>query len=271
LLGSGATGSVWLADDEVLRRAVALKQLHTTPTSTLTVLAEARAAAQVAHPGIVRVHDVIVGEGSDWIVMEALAGKTLSETIVDRGRLSIAAVADIGLQLLSALEAIHDADLVHGDVKPGNIQMCDGDRAVLTDFGLSSPPAVLGGVSVGTVRGSLPYLAPETIIHGAFGPASDLYALGVTLYSAVEGRRPFDPGTPVTLMESALERTPSRPVHAGAALGEVLAGLLHNDPRRRLDVTGARTRLQLVEAGVDGSGMSGMAPAGGRGCDEKDP
>jgi serine/threonine protein kinase len=246
LLGSGGAGAVWLAQDDVLRRAVALKQIvNDQRDDGASALREARAAARVTHPGVVRVHDVLVGEDGAWIVMEALRGQPLSATIRERGRLPVDEVVEIALQLLSALKAIHDCDLVHRDVKPSNIQVCDGDRVVLTDFGLSSPRGVWGGLHVGAIAGSLPYLPPESLVDGRFGPASDLYALGVTLYTAVEGHQPFDPGLPLTV-ESIFCRAPEPTRHAGP-LGEVLDGLLERDPARRMDAAHARSRLQAME------------------------
>lgn len=246
LLGTGGMGAVWLAQDDVLRRAVALKKVADEDREDMSsALREARAAARVTHPGVVRVHDVVVGEEGDWIVMEALRGDSLATTIRERGRLSVDSVAQIATQLLSALEAIHAAGLVHRDVKPGNVQLCEEGRVVLTDFGLSSPHGVWGGVRAGSIAGSLPYLAPESILDGHFGPASDLYALGVTLYKAVEGRHPFDSVTSDSLLESGPPRAPEPARYAGS-LGEVLDGLLEQDPARRMDAARARSHLQSM-------------------------
>jgi serine/threonine protein kinase len=250
MLGRGGMGAVWLAEDEVLQRAVALKQLTTKQREYgASALREARAAARVVHPGVVQVHDVLVDEDGSWIVMEALSGQPLASIIRERGRLPVPHVARIALNVLSALQAIHDANLVHRDVKPGNIHVCRGDRVVLTDFGLSSAPGVLGGLRAGVVTGSLPYLAPETVLDGHFGPPSDLYALGVTLYKAVEGRAPFDTSTPLSVLDSVLSAAPLDAEHAGA-LTVVLEGLLEKDPRRRMDAARARRALQAVAAGM---------------------
>lgn len=243
-LGRGGMGGVWLAEDEVLERPVALKQLRDRhPDEGLDALGEARAAARITHPSVVQVYDVVLSEDDDWIVMEALSGTSLSQVLRERGRLPAEEVKRIALQLLSALEALRQVDLVHRDVKPGNVQLCEGDRVVLTDFGLSSRPGELGGLRNGTVTGSLPYLAPETIVDGHFGPPSDLYALGVTLYTAIEGHQPFDTSTPVSLLDSVLSQAPAPPRHAGR-LRAVLEGLLEKDPAQRMDAAHARTCLQ---------------------------
>jgi serine/threonine protein kinase len=245
LLGSGGMGAVWLAEDAVLRRAVALKLATQEWAGRPGALQEARAAARVTHPGVVRVHDVVLEEDGDWIVMEALSGEPLSATISELGRLPVGEVVQIALQLLSALQAIHDADLVHRDIKPSNVQICSDGRVVITDFGLSSAPGVWGGLRDGSVAGSLSYMAPETLIDGVFGPASDLYALGVTLYTALEGHPPFDAGEPLSLLDSVLSAQPEPAPHAGA-LGELLDGLLDKDPERRMDAAHARECLEAT-------------------------
>jgi serine/threonine protein kinase len=246
LLGTGGMGAVWLAEDAVLRRAVALKRLTGQEREDRSgAVHEARAAARVTHPGVVRVHDVVLEGDDEWIVMEALPGEPLSATIAERGRLPVEDVTRIALQLLSALQAIHDADLVHRDIKPSNVQVCGDGRVVITDFGLSSPPGVWGGLCDGNVAGSLSYMAPETLIDGMFGPPSDLYALGVTLYTAVEGHPPFDPADPLSLVDSVLSAQPEPARHAGP-LGAVIDGLLDKDPERRMDAAHARECLRAM-------------------------
>jgi serine/threonine protein kinase len=245
-LGVGGMGEVWLADDLLLRRQVALKRNYLIAAEgDPAVMREARAAGRVAHPGVVRVHDICLDlDGNAWVVMEALEGDTLREMLLERGRLSMDEIVVLGLQLLSALQAIHAEGLVHRDVKPANIHVCGRRRVVLTDFGLSSPPGTSGGLLAGsgTVAGSLPYLAPEAILHGQFGTASDLYALGVTLYRAVEGCRPFDPYWPL----DGRTATDPRPLQYAGRVEPVITGLLDPDPARRLDVTEAMSRLEAM-------------------------
>jgi serine/threonine protein kinase len=244
LLGTGGMGAVWLAEDAVLGRVVALKQF-TDRRNRACALPEARAAARITHPGVVRVYDLAFDEeeGEDWIVMEALPGRSLSAIIGERGRLPVEEVTQLAWELLSALQAVHEVGLVHRDVKPSNIQVCGGGRVVLTDFGLSSPGGVQGGLRAGALAGSLPYMAPETLIDGVFGPPSDLYALGVTLYVAVEGRPPFDPGGPLSVLDSAVSARPEPARHAGP-LAALLDGLLDKDPERRMDIARARAHLR---------------------------
>jgi eukaryotic-like serine/threonine-protein kinase len=246
LLGTGGMGSVWLAEDALLQRAVALKQLTNDDREDRpAALEEARAAARITHAGVVRVYDVVREDGVDWIVMEALSGEPLSAIIRERGRLPIEEVAQIAVQLLSGLRAIHDADLVHRDIKPGNVQICRDGRVVITDFGLSSPGGMWGGLRVGAVAGSPSYMAPETLMDGVFGPASDLYALGVTLYMAVEGRPPFDAAGPLELLDSVLSVRPQPAWYAGRLAG-LLDGLLDKDPERRTDAARADEYLRAM-------------------------
>ncbi|MCW2509678.1 MAG: serine/threonine protein kinase [Modestobacter sp.] len=244
LLGTGGMGAVWLAEDAVLGRVVALKQF-TDRRNRACALPEARAAARITHPGVVRVYDLALDEEDDWIVMEALPGESLAAIIRERGRLPVEEVTQLAVQLLSALQAIHAVGLVHRDIKPSNIQVCGGGRVVITDFGLSSPGGVSGGLRVGALTGSLPYMAPETLIDGNFGPPSDMYALGVTLYIAVEGRPPFEPGGPLSVLDSARSARPEPARHAGS-LAQVLDGLLDKDPERRMDIARAAELLRAT-------------------------
>jgi serine/threonine protein kinase len=243
VLGRGAMGTVWLAQDEVLRRSVALKQCRLPVTvQGGSLLCEARAAARIHHPGIVCVHDYIEAESDEWIVMEVLSGKPLSELIEERRRLPVADVRALAIEVLDALTAIHDAGLVHRDVKPSNIQMCDDGRVVLTDFGLTSASGTAGSAADGTVAGSLAYLAPEALSEGRFGPPSDLYAFGVTLYAAVEGRRPFAAASTMSRVHAVMNARPRLCRYAGP-LAELIQGLLVKDPEQRTDATRARRLL----------------------------
>src|SRR4029450_13695362 len=165
-------------------------------------LGEARAAARLNHPGVVTLHDVVVADDRLFLVMELVEAPTLRDLVDGAGPLGHAAAARGGLELLEALDAAHRAGIVHHDVKPANVMVPPGGRAKLADFGIASlqedpqrtPPGAVAppggaaaGSSVTAVFGSLPFVAPEQASGLAAGPAADLWALGATLWFAVEG------------------------------------------------------------------------------------
>jgi eukaryotic-like serine/threonine-protein kinase len=258
LLGTGGMGAVWLALDEVLARPVAIKELTvaesvmSSDVASERTLCEARAAALINHPGVVRVHDVATEGGRPWIVMEALAGPTLAQVIRSQGRLAVGRVVDIAVQLVDALRAVHDVGLVHRDVKPTNVQLSGTGRVVLIDFGLACRVDGRRTRRPAQPVGSPPYLAPEVIEDGRFGPASDLFALGATLYAAVEGRQPFELATPFETLE-AIKNEPAPPPRNAGRLRPLIEGLLVKDPQQRLSALGAHAQLTKVRghAAVD--------------------
>src|SRR5215211_7521754 len=192
LLGRGGMGRVWLAEDELLHRPVALKQLmlsglvsdETGRAARAHALREARATARVDHNGAVKIHDVVKEDGRPWIVMEPLSGRTLQETLDAEGPLPIDQVASIGLCLLDVLQATHKAGIVHRDVKPGNVHLCHSGRVVLTDFGIACTTDDDSHLPAGAFAGSPAYTSPELVSGRAPGPASDLFSLGATLFTA---------------------------------------------------------------------------------------
>ncbi|WP_329047427.1 serine/threonine protein kinase [Amycolatopsis sp. NBC_01488] len=251
LLGRGGMGRVWLADDEVLRRSVALKQIILDGLDTAAMRAEAwdcayreaRAAARIGHPGAVGIHDVVGDDRCPWIVMEPLSGRTLREALIAEGPLPVNEVTRIGLALLDVLEATHHAGVVHLDVKPGNVHLCADARVVLTDFGIACG---IGDVPTAAMfAGSPAYVAPERVDSGEFGPASDLYSLGATLFAAVEGRPPFDRGSAHPTFTAVVTDAPAPVKHAGK-LRPVIEGLLAKDPARRLSADQARAALRAA-------------------------
>jgi serine/threonine protein kinase len=253
VLGRGGMGSVWLAEDEVLVRPVAIKEF-TLRSDTLNgkqasaqALSEAQAAARVRNPGVVRVYDIADDDGWLWIVMEALTGQTLAHAIRQSGRMDPELVVDIAIQLVEALQAVHAEGIVHRDVKPGNVQLCADNRAVLMDFGLASHGATAPPITPGQVVGSPPYMAPESIRDGVFGPASDLFALGATLYAAVEGRQPFADLSVFSILE-AVKNEPSPPAEHAGCLRPVIDGLLAKDPQMRMSAAQAHELLTAVQS-----------------------
>ncbi|HET6291735.1 MAG TPA: serine/threonine-protein kinase, partial [Kribbella sp.] len=208
-------------------------------------LTEARAAARVDHFGAVRVYDLLEEDGLPWIVMELLSGRTLKDVIAAEGPLSVGEVARIGVHLLDTLQAAHRAGVVHRDVKPGNVYLCDDDRVVLADFGIASTAGDDVTVTSGEFAGSPAYVSPERVRSEEVGPASDLFSLGATLFAAVEGRLAFDHGPLFDTLNAVLHDPPAAFVLAGP-LTPVIEGLLAKDPHERLTAEAARADLQAI-------------------------
>jgi serine/threonine protein kinase len=252
-IGSGGMGRVWRAHDEVLHRAVAIKELtaalYVSESDRERLLArtraEARAAARINHSAVVTVHDVLEHDGRPWIVMELVEGYSLADAVKEHGRLESAEAARIGLWVLRALRAAHAAGVLHRDVKPGNVLIGHDGRVLLTDFGIAQIEGDTTITRTGEVVGSVDYLAPERVRGHDPGPASDLWALGATLYTAVEGRSPFRRTSPLSTMQAVVEEDAAQPQHAGP-LGPVMAALLHKDPAARPDA--AEAEQMLAEA-----------------------
>jgi serine/threonine protein kinase len=255
-IGSGGMGRVWRAHDEVLHRAVAIKELtaalYVSESDQERLLArtraEARAAARINHSAVVTVHDVLEHDGRPWIVMELVEGYSLADAVKERGRIEPAEAARIGLWVLRALRAAHSAGVLHRDVKPGNVLIGHDGRVLLTDFGIAQIEGDTTITRTGEVVGSVDYLAPERVRGHDPGPASDLWALGATLYTAVEGRSPFRRTSPLTTMQAVVEEDAAEPQYAGP-LGPVMAALLHKDPAVR---PGAAEAEQMLAEAAEG-------------------
>ncbi|WP_244189370.1 serine/threonine-protein kinase, partial [Streptomyces incarnatus] len=239
-LGHGGMGTVWRAKDEAVDREVAVKEPrvpdHLPERERANAFErmhrEARAAARLDHPAVVNVHDVAVVEGRPWIVMELVRGRSLGD-VLREGTLDAREAARIGLEVLGALQAAHAAGVLHRDVKPDNVLLGRHDRVVLTDFGIAQIEGDTRLTDTGGFVGSPEYIAPERVLGQRPGPASDLWSLGVLLYTATEGVSPFRrSNTPATL-QSVLNSTPAAPASASGPLAEAINGLLHKDPAHR--------------------------------------
>ncbi|WP_086784312.1 serine/threonine-protein kinase [Streptomyces caniscabiei] len=273
-LGRGGMGVVWRAVDEVLHREVALKELRTYTDAGAPELAdlglrmqrEARAAARVRHPGVVAVHDVAEVDGRPLIVMELVDGPSLDDVLNDRGLLDPREAAAIGAKVMDALAAAHRVGVLHRDVKPGNILLDRSGRVVLTDFGIATMENPGDGSAThltrsGELVGSLDYLAPERAQGNDPGPASDVWALGATLYAAVEGSSPFRRTSTWSTLTAIVSDALPEPRRAGP-LGPVLRQLMDKRPEFRPDADRARELLEAVAAG-DPLGSPTTATAGG--------
>ncbi|MFJ9718096.1 serine/threonine-protein kinase [Streptomyces sp. NPDC101213] len=255
-LGEGGMGTVWRARDEVLHREVAVKEVRAPaglPASDVERLyarleREAWAAARVANRNVVTVYDVVVQDGRPWIVMELVRGVSLAELLRAEGPLEPARAARIGAEVLAALRAAHEAGVLHRDVKPANVLMSDDGRVVLTDFGIASVEGTSALTMTGEVIGSPEFLAPERALGRTPGPESDLWSLGVLLYTVVEGTSPFRHDTPLSTLRAIVDEELPRPRRAGA-LAPVIEGLLRKDPAERVPAEVAETDLRAVAAG----------------------
>jgi len=246
-VGAGGMGTVWRGHDQLLRRDVAVKEVLLPPGVPRAehqmlcerTLREARAAAALNNPAVVRIYDVVEEDDRPWIVMELVAARSLAEIINETGPLRPELVADVGMQVLGALEAAHAAGILHRDVKPGNILLSADGRATLTDFGVARTSGDSALTGTGLLLGSPAYIPPERARGGSAVPASDLWSLGATLYAAVEGHPPYGRGDPLPTLAAIVSDPPPPFTYAGP-LRTVLTGLLEKDPEHRWDVRRAR-------------------------------
>ncbi|MGW0456634.1 bifunctional serine/threonine-protein kinase/glutamate ABC transporter substrate-binding protein [Streptomyces tendae] len=256
-IGSGGMGEVWKAHDRRLRRFVAVKGLldrrAMTPDTQKAAMQRARreaeALAKIEHQNVVTVHDQIETADQVWIVMKLLEGRSLADLLSRDGVLGVPRAADIGLQMAQGLRAVHEASVLHRDVKPGNVLVRDGGQVVLVDFGIATFEGADRVTRHGGIIGTPPYLAPELFAPATHGPtsASDLWALGVTLYEMVEGRLPFG-GNEVWEVQANIQQSPEPVLRYAGPLGPVIQGLLATDPDGRLDAATAEAMLREVLA-----------------------
>ncbi|MEV8437929.1 protein kinase [Actinosynnema sp. NPDC051121] len=254
-LGRGGMGAVWLGQDTMLGRDVAVKELVVpggVPAAERAVyqervLREARIASRLADPAVVTVYDLIKDDDQTYIVMELIKAPTLAELVERDGPLGARAAARLAGQLLSALEAAHESGVVHRDVKPGNVMVPAKGTAKLTDFGIAQALDDPRLTATGALIGSPAYMSPERLSGGQASPAWDLWALGATLFFATEGYGPFDRETTSATMLAVLNERP-RPRLTPGPLAELIVGLLEPDPDRRLRAEQAHRLIERAQA-----------------------
>jgi eukaryotic-like serine/threonine-protein kinase len=245
-IGSGAMGVVWTAWDRRLRRTVAVKQLAARGTrdaaeervARARAMREGRIAARVVHPRAIAVFDVVVdsdqGAGrGPWLVMEYLPSRSLAALIAEHGPLEPAEAAWVGAQVADALGAVHEAGIVHGDIKPGNVLITDDGVAKITDFGVSRATWDTTSTGGGTVAGTPGYFAPEVARGGEPTPASDVFSLGATLYAAVENELVCGRHDNTLAVLHAMAEGRLRPATRAGVLGRPLAAMLRLEPEHR--------------------------------------
>ncbi|MFC4337131.1 serine/threonine-protein kinase [Salininema proteolyticum] len=269
MIGRGGNGSVWRGLDTTLQRDVAIKAV-TLPAEIPAEerqqliersMREAQITAGISHPSVIRVFDVVQHEDVPWIVMELLQARSLAEILESDGPLPLRVSSKIGLALTGALQAAHEAGIIHRDIKPGNVLITADGRCILTDFGAAQQHSVSGGTAPGKVLGSAHYIAPERAVGGRAEPASDVFSLGVTLYAACEGRPPFHRGDVISTMRAVVNDPPESPLNAGE-LTPLLGSMLKKDPQARCTLNEARHELSSLLSGPLANGATGLIKTG---------
>ena len=252
-------GVVWLGYDEVLHRAVAVKEVQLPPGLPAEeatgvrerMLREARAIAALTHPNVIAVYDVAKRGEDPLVVMELVRSRSLADLIDQLGRCTEQQAASVAEAVAAALEAAHRRGVTHRDVKPGNVLIGDEGQIKLTDFGIARNLAEITMTHSGMIMGTPAYIAPEVIEGEDVEPSSDLWSLGAMLFAAVTGELPYDKGTPLdTVSEIVQGEVPSVP--EGAPLADIIGALMVKDPHERISLTELRRRIRplLPEPGT---------------------
>jgi serine/threonine protein kinase len=251
-IGSGGMGTVWLCLDTVLGREVAVKQIGALPgepAAAARAMREARIAASLNDPHAVGVFDVVDENDSHWLVMEYVEGQSLAELIREVGALPPTRVAEIGSAVASALARAHERGIVHRDIKPGNILIDQAGTPKISDFGIARAQADDQLTQTGFMTGTPGYLSPELARGGNPTAASDVWALGATLYYAVEGQPPYESQANPLATLQAIARGDARPVEKAGPLGGAIAAMMNQDPEQRWDMATASERLDRIAHG----------------------
>ncbi len=249
-IGQGGMGTVWLCRDEKLTRDVAVKQVGLLPGESVTdsarALREARSSAALSHRNVVTVFDVLEEDGHIWMVMENVPSRSLSDLIRDEGPLPPERVAAIGAQVADGLASAHAAGITHRDVKPGNVLVREDGVAKISDFGIArtagDPALTQSGLFIGTPT----YFSPELARGAEPDPSADVWALGATLYAAVEGRPPYEQKTNAVAVISEIAHQPPPPPKRAGELEPVLRRMLDSDPKSRWSMTDAAHALHQL-------------------------
>ncbi|HZZ45762.1 MAG TPA: protein kinase [Pseudonocardia sp.] len=259
-IGVGSMGAVWRATDQLLNRVVAVKQILLNPgvpgfdaqayeEAKQRIQREGRLAARLQHAHTVAVFDVVEHEGAPWLVMEYLPSRTLGALLDADGPMEPKRAAEIGVQIADGLAAAHAAGIVHRDIKPGNVLIGTEGQVKITDFGVSRAADDVQLTRTGMIAGTPAFLSPEVARGRTPTPASDVFALGSTLYAAVEGTPPFGlDDNAFALLYAVGEGKVEPPKNAGP-LTEPLMRMLRKKPEERPSADEVREELEAVLRG----------------------
>ena len=289
-LGSGGMADVYLAEDEQLGRKIALKLLHRRfaedPDFVERFRREAQAAAGLQHPNVVGVYDRGGYDGTYYIAMEYVPGRTLKQLIRDEAPLDPVRAIDITMQVLKAARFAHRHGVIHRDLKPQNVIVGESDQAKVTDFGIARAGAS-DMTETGSILGTAQYLSPEQAQGHAVSASSDLYSIAVVLYEMLTGHVPFDGDQAVTIAIKHVSEAPTAPTTVNpnlpVELEQVVMWALNKNPADRpadadqfiaalehakaaivSGATGQRTAsMAAVAAGAAGLAVGAGAAAGG--------
>ena len=261
-LGRGGMGVVWRAQDQVIGRQVAIKELRLPDAESAAVfseraLREVRTGGRLNDPAVVTVYDVVTDGGTTFIVMELVDAPTLADLVRQRGPLPAPQVALIGERVLSALQAAHAAGIVHRDVKPANIMVLADGRVKLTDFGIAHAIDDPRLTTTGMIVGSPAFMAPERVQGREAMPESDLWSLGTALFFAVEGTVAFERSTTAATLHAIMTEVPYLTRGQGPLAAAIL-GLLVAQPEARLTAVQAQNLLATAAS----QGMPRTPPSG---------
>ena len=261
-IATGGMGVVWRGWDERLRRVVAIKELLVHPglgeaaaeQAAHRAMREARITARLQHPHAIPVYDVVEHDGRPCLIMEYVPSRSLQNVLTERTTLGVDEVATIGSQIAAALSAAHRAGIVHRDVKPGNMLLAEDGTAKLTDFGISRAFGDVTVTTTGMVTGTPAYLAPEVASGTPAGFPADVFSLGSTLYTALEGHPPFGTqGNPIAILHRVASGHVIPPRRCGR-LTPVINDMLQHNPASRPTMRQVEQALSIAAAG-------GVAPA----------
>ena len=260
-IATGGMGEVWGATDTVLGRTVAVKLLHPALSQESDFVerfrAEARHTAALLHPNIAAVFDYGEDDGTAYLVMELVVGQPLSQIIAERAPLSAQETTAILIQAATALDAAHEAGVVHRDVKPANILVTPDGTAKLTDFGISRAIDSVPLTQTGQVLGTAQYLSPEQALGQSATASSDIYALGVVGHEMLTGERPFDTGSVVsTALAHVNQPPPPLPDTVPVGVRDVIMAALAKDPADRP----ASAAAMAHALGMPGAAFASVTP-----------
>jgi serine/threonine-protein kinase len=265
-VASGGMADVWSAEDDVLKRNVAVKVMRPDPGHeelfALRFRDEALHSAALIHTNIATLFDYGEDDELAFLVMELIDGKPLSLLIREHGRLPADQVRSIVGQCALALGVAHEAKVVHRDVKPANILVREDGLVKLTDFGIARAVDASGHTRAGDLLGTPSYISPEQALGRPATGASDLYSLGIVAHEMLCGAKPFDKPTPIaTAMSHLHEAPPPLPDDVPEDLAGVIDDLLAKDPRDRpANARAVAVRLGLADHEIIGLSL-GLAQA----------